>query len=165
MCGIIGYFDKQAKNYASLGKTVLQMLQALSCRGPDSAGVAIFSKPKSNPLAQIKIAESGNPLEGFDRIVQALSKLKLKFEAKQNGAYAQVYLDAAPNCLDRFETELLALEPGCEIVSFGKHLQIVKQVGSPNQLEQTYSVATMPGSHAIGHTRLSTESKIGRAHV
>src|SRR5215469_5465193 len=42
MCGIVGFLDKREQPEFPLGRTLLTMLQALSCRGPDSAGVALF---------------------------------------------------------------------------------------------------------------------------
>jgi len=41
MCGIIGFLDKHGDQERPLGRTILAMLQALSCRGPDSAGAAL----------------------------------------------------------------------------------------------------------------------------
>ena len=38
MCGIIGFLDKRGGHERAVGRTLLTMLQALSCRGPDSAG-------------------------------------------------------------------------------------------------------------------------------
>ena len=38
MCGIVGYLDKTDGGQGRLGETILGMLQALECRGPDSAG-------------------------------------------------------------------------------------------------------------------------------
>src|SRR5208282_3674040 len=43
-------------------------------------------------------------------------------------------------------------------------LEIVKQVGSPAKLEAAYGVSRMPGVHGIGHTRMSTESKVDLSH-
>ena len=51
-----------------------------------------------------------------------------------------------------------------EVVSLGRRLEIVKQVGSPNRLEETFGVSEIRGSHGIGHTRLSTESKVDLSH-
>jgi glutamine phosphoribosylpyrophosphate amidotransferase len=69
------------------------------------------------------------------------------------------------------EIESAALEqliesdvPGTEVVSFGRQLEIVKQVGSAAQLEETYHVSQMDGTHGIGHTRLSTESRVDLSH-
>src|SRR5581483_8916522 len=42
MCGIVGFLDKRGGTDRPVGQTILTLLQALSCRGPDSAGVALF---------------------------------------------------------------------------------------------------------------------------
>ena len=49
-------------------------------------------------------------------------------------------------------------------MSLGRHLEIVKQVGSPANLEATYHVSGFQGTHGIGHTRLSTESRVDLSH-
>jgi glutamine phosphoribosylpyrophosphate amidotransferase len=46
----------------------------------------------------------------------------------------------------------------------GRSLEIVKQVGSPQNLDATHHVSTWLGSHGIGHTRLCTESIIDLSH-
>jgi glutamine phosphoribosylpyrophosphate amidotransferase len=51
-----------------------------------------------------------------------------------------------------------------EVVSMGHHLEIVKQVGSPQHLDATYGVSKRTGTHGLGHTRLSTESRVDLSH-
>jgi glutamine phosphoribosylpyrophosphate amidotransferase len=51
-----------------------------------------------------------------------------------------------------------------EVVSVGRRLEIVKQVGSPSRLEQTFGISEFHGQHGIGHTRLSTESVVDLSH-
>ncbi len=57
-----------------------------------------------------------------------------------------------------------SLSPDMEVVSIGRNLEIVKQVGSPQNLEQTYGVSQLLGTHGLGHTRLSTESRVDLSH-
>src|SRR5437763_1612735 len=57
MCGIIGYLDKRAQHERPVGQVLLSMLQALSCRGPDSAGVAVFGPPHDRCIIQLKLPE------------------------------------------------------------------------------------------------------------
>jgi glutamate synthase domain-containing protein 1 len=40
----------------------------------------------------------------------------------------------------------------------GSHLEIVKQVGSPANLEQTCGVSQLGGTHGIGHTRVPSNA-------
>ncbi|MCC7352420.1 MAG: amidophosphoribosyltransferase, partial [Anaerolineae bacterium] len=57
-----------------------------------------------------------------------------------------------------------SLAPGLEVVSMGYSLEITKQVGSPRNLEITYGISRFAGSHGLGHTRLSTESRVDLSH-
>jgi len=46
----------------------------------------------------------------------------------------------------------------------GRRLEVIKQVGSPENLELTYGISAFVGTHGIGHTRLSTESRVDLSH-
>jgi glutamine phosphoribosylpyrophosphate amidotransferase len=65
---------------------------------------------------------------------------------------------------DDVERALGGCRGGLEVLSMGRRLDLVKQVGSPLQLEAAYSVSNWTGPLAIGHTRLSTESRIDLSH-
>jgi len=163
MCGIVGFLDKRGGTGQPIGKTVLAMLQALSCRGPDSAGVALFGAPQSGWKIQIKLPEQREPAAAAADAGKALSDIVKVTRQQVIGAYLRVETDKS---LDPkvFEEQLLQRVPGSEVVSLGRQLEIVKQVGSPPQLEQTYGISRRTGSHAIGHTRLSTESRVDLSH-
>ena len=45
MCGIVGLFAKSAEIEEALGRHLGAMLEQMSDRGPDSAGVAIYRDP------------------------------------------------------------------------------------------------------------------------
>jgi glutamate synthase domain-containing protein 1 len=51
-----------------------------------------------------------------------------------------------------------------EVVSFGSEMELVKQVGHPDELDETFDIAAIRGTHGIGHTRLSTESRVDLSH-
>ena len=46
----------------------------------------------------------------------------------------------------------------------GRRLEVVKQVGSPENLELTYGISSFVGTHGLGHTRMSTESRVDLSH-
>jgi glutamine phosphoribosylpyrophosphate amidotransferase len=62
------------------------------------------------------------------------------------------------------ETALGTCRGGVEVLSLGERLDLVKQVGSPAQLEAAFGVSTWIGPLAIGHTRMSTESRVDLSH-
>jgi len=43
-------------------------------------------------------------------------------------------------------------------------MQILKEVGSAADLDRAYGVSDMTGTHAIGHTRMATESRVDTLH-
>ena len=50
------------------------------------------------------------------------------------------------------------------MLSLGKSIDLVKQVGSPDELEAAYAISKWRGLIAVGHTRMSTESRIDLSH-
>src|SRR5262249_59422847 len=62
------------------------------------------------------------------------------------------------------EAALSARRGGLEVLSLGGRLDLVKQVGSPDDLENTFKVSARRGPLAVGHTRMSTESRIDLSH-
>lgn len=158
MCGIVGYLDKQATPEQPVGRVLLHMLQALSCRGPDSAGVALFGPPGDWHL-RLSVPESHKP----DAVIQELNHIGVVvFRHYDNGVY-----DASLSSrvgLANVENLILRNVPGAEVICLGQRLDLFKQVGSPEHLEVTYRISERTGTHGIGHTRLSTESRVDLSH-
>src|SRR5215467_11635375 len=81
MCGIVGYFDKNGKQNPPIGKILLSMLEALACRGPDSAGMAIFGPLRPKQLvARVKLGdreESSRSAPAVEEIARRAPKAKL----------------------------------------------------------------------------------------
>jgi glutamate synthase domain-containing protein 1 len=173
MCGIAGYLDKSNNEQAPVGQIIFKMLNALGRRGPDSAGVAIYSHALDGDLAlRVKLGEQAEALAApgapsFEargkEITQRVEKLGPVGEASITAEYLRLVLDYSgdPRQLERL---VQAGDDEVEVVSMGHHLEIVKQVGSPQNLDATYGVSNFTGSHGIGHTRLSTESRIDLSH-
>ena len=82
------------------------------------------------------------------------------FRHYRNGVYDALL--AAGSDPATVEADIQRQLPGTEVICLGQRLSLFKQVGSPAQLEAAYHVSALTGSHGIGHTRLSTESR-GRA--
>ncbi len=48
--------------------------------------------------------------------------------------------------------------PELTLVGSGRRMEIFKEVGRPDQVAKRFGLETMAGTHAIGHTRMATES-------
>jgi methylamine---glutamate N-methyltransferase subunit A len=166
MCGIAGFFEKSRNNHnAPVGQVLLTMLEGLACRGPDSTGVALFG-PGANRqvLLRIKLGEDEDCSELVETLTRFLDQNDgYDFALSHRGNFARLVINGADD-LPALAGRIEALDNAIEVVSMGSNLEIVKQVGSPANLEQAYGISQMKGTHGIGHTRLSTESKVDLSH-
>lgn len=166
MCGIVGFWDKTgSENQATLGRILLNMLNALQCRGPDSAGVALFGMPDPDRfIVRVKLGEEGD-LEPRARQLAALLESRgfRTQEFTRIASYARFTVDSQID-LAGLTAAIEGTDQAMEVVSAGRSLEIVKQVGSPANLESTYGIANLRGTHGLGHTRLSTESRVDLSH-
>jgi len=139
------------------------MLEALACRGPDSAGVAMFggATPK-HLIAQVKLGDAAD-LSERARQVMTVAKTAGGREFARTDAYLRFVFHE----LEELHSFLAAIESvarDVEVVSVGRRLEIVKEVGSPAHLENAFHISKFRGSYGIGHTRLSTESVVDLSH-
>jgi glutamate synthase domain-containing protein 1 len=164
MCGIVGYLDKTNDDHAPVGCAILGMLRALGCRGPDSAGVAIFGPPAGERYAvRVKLGDHGEFDEKARQVTEVAASHGLVENASATGPYLRFEI-GGPVDLKKLAASIEAMGPEIEVVSAGHKLEIVKQVGSPENLDQSYGVSRFRGTHGLGHTRLSTESRVDLSH-
>ncbi len=164
MCGIAGFFDKSENNH-DVGQVLLSMLEGLACRGPDSTGVALFAPGADHEVVlRLKLGEEGNCSACLGALRNFLDR---EFRARhQLTSYGNAVRLKVTDIADvsTLAAGIEALDKRIEIVSVGECMEIVKQVGSPADLDRAYAVGQMKGTHGIGHTRLSTESKVDLSH-
>ena len=171
MCGIVGYLDKSGNQQAAVGQTIFKMLKALARRGPDSAGVAIFGPELNGDLVlRVKLGDtsrrSSTPQDFAEKgkqVAECVQSLGPVGEASTTAEYLRLVMDYSGDPR-KLEHRIESSGEGIEVVSMGRSLEIVKQVGSPEKLDETYGASGFTGSHGIGHTRLSTESIIDLSH-
>lgn len=168
MCGIVGFRDKTGGLEGRSGRVVLSMLEALACRGPDGAGVAMIGRGCDSVASDswlIRVAGGDEPdidrLAGLGRVIPLRDGTC--WERKRDSARFRFAPDSGVMA-DDLERALGARRGGLEVLALGRRLDLVKQVGSPKQLEAAYGVSEWTGPLAIGHTRLSTESRIDLSH-
>ncbi len=161
MCSITGFLDKTGNPTTSIGSILLKMLTAVSCRGPDSTGVAAYGPIGDGFRLQVKLGESGDFSERAADLLAVVKQIATVCDAQVIASYLRLVVNLAP---DRLVDAIEAMAPEVEVVSLGRKMEIVKRVGSPQDLEDTYSISRWVGTHGIGHTRLSTESRIDLSH-
>ena len=157
MCGIVGLFLKDNSLQPILGRLLSDMLVTMTDRGPDSAGIAIYSD-KHADRSKFTI-QSENAERDFQGLPDYLDKhLDCILDFRINDTHAVVILDQS---VERsFSGVLKAFNPEIRIMSHGSALEIYKEVGLPKQVTKRFQIAQMSGRHGIGHTRMATESAV-----
>jgi amidophosphoribosyltransferase len=155
MCGIVGLFLKEKRLYPKLGDLLSDMLITLSDRGPDSTGIAVYSAPSKG---KIKLTvQSPNAKSDFSFLVAALKKGGIKASVETKSSHAVIKTDAKAKAIREF---LAVNYPDIRVMGVGESVEIYKEVGLPKEVVDRFGVRGMSGSHAIGHTRMATESAV-----
>lgn len=143
------------------------MLEALACRGPDSVGVAIIGPARADDDGEWAIRLAPASAEFIERAGVFGAVRPLEADGLDPGAAATRRFALRPFpqvTAGDVERGLGARRGGVEVLSLGSRIDLIKQVGGPAGLESAYQVSTWCGPIAIGHTRMSTESRIDLSH-
>jgi methylamine---glutamate N-methyltransferase subunit A len=97
----------------------------------------------------------------WGRLAEDLNRsLKTKTSFTLISTHAVFVLAAKDEAVRRF---LRQQYPEVRLMSIGRRIEIMKEVGSPKSVLDRFKVRQMRGSHAIGHTRMATESSVTTA--
>jgi methylamine---glutamate N-methyltransferase subunit A len=155
MCGIVGLFIKDPSLEPELGRLTAAMLATLSDRGPDSAGFAVYGAGrKGETKLTLRAASAAAMKETADKIGSAFSDANIML----HDSHAVVALD--DRSLPRLMEWLARDAPDIEVVGRGRRMEVYKEVGRPETVAERFDLAAMTGTHAIGHTRMATESAV-----
>lgn len=153
MCGIVGIYLKTKKYEKDLGKFLSGMLDGMATRGPDSAGFAIYTKQNKN---KFKYSICLNQLTDKE-FKKKISKFLKKITFKTFSDHVVLETDEKPKkVLEILDTKLKEVS----LVGYGKSINIFKQTGNPKDVVRKFKLSSFSGTHAIGHTRMATESAI-----
>jgi glutamate synthase domain-containing protein 1 len=161
MCGIAGLYTKTDTLRSALGAHLGRMLEQLADRGPDSAGVAFYRDPAPEGWSKVSLH---TPVA--DPAWSSLaSELAAQFgsgtlnEIRASHATFIASADAG-EVQDWLRTE----HPELTLMSAGAAIEIYKEAGDPHRFVRRFDLEEIGGSHALGHTRMATESRVTTEH-
>jgi glutamate synthase domain-containing protein 1 len=169
MCGIAGIIYRNGNGGRPLGVDMTRMLQSMKHRGPDSTGYALYGPASDLVLVRFTLADANDPrdFEFADRLVRHRAEVEARM--RELGAQImniEVDTEYAFRAALRYDGDLKHLAdyledvPGCEVLSLGRSLEIVKDLGDAETVSEQYGLGTFEGTHAIGHVRMATESDV-----
>ncbi|MEM8844092.1 MAG: amidophosphoribosyltransferase [Pseudomonadota bacterium] len=161
MCGIVGLFSKSPEIESNLGKYLSQMLIEMSERGPDSSGVAIYRTPTDKSHFKITLIA---PDEAYDwsKLADDLSKIfaqPVDYEVRANQATYVI-----PQREEKLRDWFFENHPSLKLLSSGKSIEIYKSLGLPSRVIENFNIHELTGTHALGHSRMATESAVTVQH-
>ncbi len=169
MCGIAGLIHRGKSS--NVGEELQNMLQALKHRGPDSTGYALYAENDGqNFIMRFKVGENvgeGSTSVNEDESVYDRRKKLVDQHIRDLGGdiikdeqltpYSFRYVIKYNKDLMEFSKKIESVEM-TEILSLGKSLELVKDIGDAGVVSKQYGLDKIKGTHAIGHSRMATES-------
>ena len=160
MCGIVGLYLKNQKLQPKLGEMFTPMLIEMTNRGPDSAGFAIYRDPVKANQIKLTLAADDPAFDWHGLDGEMEKALDCDVKVRKVGSHAVLRTDAREEDVTRF---LAARFPSVRIVGAGQLIEIFKETGLPADVSEKFELRKAKGTHAVGHTRMATESAVTTA--
>ncbi|HEX9179064.1 MAG TPA: amidophosphoribosyltransferase, partial [Burkholderiales bacterium] len=163
MCGIVGLLVKKPELRAQLGELMYPMLIGMTERGPDSAGMAVFTAPVGEGQRKFSLYSGGDDFNWAGLAHDIHVHLGVQAEVASKGNHAVLTCALAPEAVKVWLREHY---PQLHLLSVGRHIDLYKDTGTPAQVAERYRFRSLAGTHLVGHTRMATESAVtpDRAH-
>ena len=162
MCGIVGLLVKNPELRDRLGALMVPMLVGMTDRGPDSAGLAVYTTPVSERHHKLSLYSGETAVDWSELLQRIAADFSHAHEIATHGNHAVLTSAADP---DRLVAWLARNAPVIAVLSVGQSIDLYKDVGAPADIAERYDFKALQGSHLVGHTRMATESAVTPAHA
>jgi glutamate synthase domain-containing protein 1 len=168
MCGIVGLHLKTPRHHDALGRLLSPMLDCMETRGSDSAGLALYEESVPEGCYRYSVR-----FDGLDSITEVKAEVAALVDAVSDELATTVTCErvrpdgavlVAPETVLEVASALAGCRPGTTIVGFGRHIEVVKDVGTPQEICRRHEIENRTGFQGIGHTRMATESAVTTDH-
>jgi methylamine---glutamate N-methyltransferase subunit A len=163
MCGIVGLLIKKPELRSHLGEWMMPMLLGMTERGPDSAGLAVYTKEAG--ANEFKYSLHAPTMDydwtAVERDFNHHLGSAVEIIEKGNHGILISHLESSV-----VKTWLKEHYPELHVLSMGRSMDLYKDIGTPSEVAARYDFKSLQGTHLIGHTRMATESAVtpDRAH-
>jgi methylamine---glutamate N-methyltransferase subunit A len=160
MCGIVGVFSKSTEIEAGLGRHLAAMLGQMGDRGPDSAGIAVYRNPAPPGSSKLTLF-SADALQDWEALAGELANaFGGSPDVSVRSSHAVFVVDAEAS---EAESWVRSAHPELQVMSAGERIEIYKETGRPEEFVRRFQLEDIQGTHALGHTRMATESRVTTA--
>lgn len=162
MCGIVGLLVKREELRDQLGVLMVPMLIGMTERGPDSAGLAVYTAPLPDEERKLSLY-SGEHAVNFHQLLEGLgAEVGGVQSIAPQGNHAVLVTRGDP---DEAADWIALRAPEVAVLSVGRSIDLYKDVGAPAEIARRYRFDQLEGTHLVAHTRMATESAVTPAHA
>ncbi len=162
MCGIVGLLIKNAPLRDRLGELMVPMLTGMTDRGPDSAGLAVYTTPVAEERRKLSLYVGEHFLDWDDLLQELREEFGPDQEIAAHGNHAVLTTGSDSDVVSAW---LARTFPKVAVLSVGQSIDLYKDVGAPADIARRYRFADLKGTHLVAHTRMATESAVTPAHA
>ena len=122
-----------------------------------SAGIAVYRDPAPPGSSKVTLF-SADDLQDWDALAGELANaFGGSPEVSVRASHAVFVVEAeAPEV----ESWVRSTHPDLRIMSAGERIEIYKETGRPEEFVRRFQLEDLQGTHALGHTRMATESRV-----
>jgi glutamate synthase domain-containing protein 1 len=161
VCGIAGLYTKTDALRSQLGAQLSNMLEQLAFRGPDSAGVAFYRDPAPDGSCKVSLHSPAVDPHWDALASEFAAEFGAASPASVRATHATFVIAADAQDVQEW---LYAQHPELTLMSAGRTIEIYKEAGLPTDFVRRFALSEISGSHALGHTRMATESRVTTEH-
>jgi glutamate synthase domain-containing protein 1 len=167
MCGISGIIHKHSSidRPANVGAELVKMLESMTHRGRDSSGVTVAGQSTDGDLiVRIWTDDKANANDVQTRSEETVQRAGgVIVDRASRDEFLRLTVNYEGD-VPKLAEALLNTE-GVEIHSIGETSEVIKDVGTPVQMDGRHDIGHLSGTHGIGHVRMATESKVDISHA
>ncbi|MGI8723501.1 MAG: hypothetical protein ACR2JG_14920 [Geodermatophilaceae bacterium] len=161
MCGIVGLHLKDPALEPRLGELLVPMIEDLTGRGPDSAGLALYDRSVPDGSLRWSLHAPGADCDWSvvaGRLGQDIAQ-PVSVQVKGDVCLLTVKAPA-----EQVRERLRDIAPQVNVVGHGEAMTLYKDIGAARQICDRYGIELAGGYQGVGHTRMATESAVTTMH-
>lgn len=164
MCGIAGRIMNAP---GTVGRDLVALMAAQEHRGADSTGFAIYTPPRDTGYVLRGMgfdkARVDTDLEDFRNVLKdhgsdLITDPAILTDEHRHYCFRMEIKD--PKGLNAWVKDADTLTDRIEVQSCGRSLEIIKDIGGAEDVDEKHKVRDIKGTHGLGHARLATESDV-----
>lgn len=160
MCGIVGICLSEP---GPVGSYLVEMIDAIQHRGPDSTGFAVHGH--ESDVLRLSLRVFGDGVDPLALIATAGGAVEDVLEtAGAEDRFMRVTVSGIEEDGVRRLADVLEGSGGVSVHGVGRGLTVVKDIGTAREVDARHSVSGLVGTHGVAICRLATESQVDVEH-